>query len=515
MKIDPRPSALERQRRILGSLGILMIAAGLLLNVRAVEVLLVFDGNLESQASRGVILAAQVALVALGTVLLVLQGVPYSLWSGGAVAIGVISYALLIEPAPQRVLDCRAGEGNCFQTAIRAWYGTEDCWYSTPERCKPLRRDLQSISYVTDFTNYVKGPFSLSPPMAEPIDVELRSPWDLDFLPDGTMVITEREGRVVQVGPDWSRTLLEIQPLVSWGAGLLSVAVDPEFEETQRLFLYSWTGFDTSHPEFSERPEWLARILGQVSSYRLDGDSLRREGIVLDSIPGSPMHPGGRMAIGPDGKLYISTGDAHDEHLAQDLESLAGKILRLNLDGSVPEDNPFPGSPVYSLGHRNPQGLAWHPVTGELYQAEHGPDRMDEVNRVVPGGNYGWPGMSCGDDTPWEVEGFDRSAATLPVKCFDDYTMAPSGIAFMDDPESPWYGSLFVAGLRGKHVRRFEIEGSDVRSEEIFFVAEGPGQRGFQNLQRDISHRIRHVAVRDGAIYVLGNERGLIRLVPQ
>ena len=129
------------------------------------------------------------------------------------------------------------------------------------------------------------------------------------------------------------------------------------------------------------------------------GDRAADHHVVLDHIPGDTRHDGCRIRFGPDGYLYATTGDATDPDLSQNLDSLAGKVLRLAADGSVPPDNPFPGSLVYTWGHRNPQGLDWHPVTGALFITEHGPDRDDEVNILLPGQNYGWPDVtgSAGD----------------------------------------------------------------------------------------------------------------------
>ena len=183
-------------------------------------------------------------------------------------------------------------------------------------------------------------------------------------------------------------------------------------------------------------------------------------------------HNGGRVKIGPDHKLYVTTGDAGDKANAQERQSLAGKILRLALDGKVPADNPFPHSYVFSYGHRNPQGLAWN-EDGHLYSAEHGPTAHDEINRIVPGHNYGWPVITGGET---------KKGLETPLFHSGDETWAPSGLSFAD-------GKLYIAGLRGVQIRRFDL--THERSERIF---QGVG-------------RLRDVWVDDRAIYVITNNR--------
>ncbi len=231
--------------------------------------------------------------------------------------------------------------------------------------------------------------------------------------------------------------------------------------------------------------------------------------LVLDALPGSLAHPGGRLEFGPDGLLYATTGDGGKVALAQDPDTLYGKILRIHPDGTIPDDNPIPGSPVYSRGHRNPQGLAWQPGTLALYESEHGPWRFDEVNHIVPGGNYGWKALKCDqENSPIEILGEVRS----PAVCFDQWTMGPSGMTFVDDPDSPWFGDLFLTGLRGGHLRRLRFDGDRVAESEIFFFSGGryPGDE----LRNKLSLRLRDVEYRDGSLYVLGDIRGLVQITP-
>jgi len=176
--------------------------------------------------------------------------------------------------------------------------------------------------------------------------------------------------------------------------------------------------------------------------------------VLLDGIMGAANHDGGRVKFGPDGKLYLTMGEAQNPELAQDTKSLNGKILRINSDGTIPVDNPFSGSPVYSYGHRNPQGLAWQPGTGRLYATEHGPSGglkgtgKDEVNYIEPGNNYGWPVIAGGET---------REGMVSPViQSGQSETWAPSGATFVTG--GPWGGSLLFAGLRGQTLYRLTLD---------------------------------------------------------
>lgn len=266
-------------------------------------------------------------------------------------------------------------------------------------------------------------------PVKEEIGVEivaqnLEVPWSLDFAPDGRLFFTERAGQVSVVDKGQVQLVTEF-PVASGGeAGLLGLALDPDFLDNGYIYVYYTYQLD-------------GNLFNRVSRFR---ETKGEEEIILDSIPGARIHDGGRIKFGPDNRLYITTGDATVPALAQDLDSLAGKILRINPDGSVPEDNPFEGSPVYSYGHRNPQGLAWHPATGKLYITEHGAIANDEINLIEPGKNYGWPSVECESERP---------EYTDPLVCFRQ-TVALSGSAFFRN-------SLFFASLRGAHLHRLDF----------------------------------------------------------
>jgi len=218
-------------------------------------------------------------------------------------------------------------------------------------------------------------------PLAASVAKKLDIPWALDFLPDGSIIFTERAGRIrlidIREGllPDPLLTIDEVEH--TGEGGLLGIAVHPDFTQNQFIYVY-YTYRDG------------AGLANKVVRFRMQDRDLLDEKLVIDGIPGASIHDGGRIKFGPDRLLYITTGDAAVSDSAQDKNSLAGKILRLNDEGIVPENNPFPGSPVYSFGHRNPQGLAWDDK-GRLWATEHGSQAYDELNLIEPGKNYGWP----------------------------------------------------------------------------------------------------------------------------
>jgi aldose sugar dehydrogenase len=276
----------------------------------------------------------------------------------------------------------------------------------------------------------------------------LRVPWSIDFLPGGELIFTERNGRISIFNGDERRTVADIPVGDVTEAGMHGVTLHPNFENNRLVYLYYATENDN-----------------RVVRYVL-GEQLQEDMIILSGIPLARIHNGGALKFGPDGLLYITTGDAAEPSLAQDLNSLAGKILRINDDGSIPEDNPF-GNQVFSYGHRNPQGLAW--IGDQLYSSEHGPSRHDEVNLIVAGGNYGWP-QRCDEQGEETI---------LPIRCYTDFTLAPASL----DSDG---NILYVAGLRGTQIRKLAIENSEVVGEEEIVSDKG---------------RIRALAIRDGVLY--------------
>ncbi|MBP2028925.1 glucose/arabinose dehydrogenase [Acetoanaerobium pronyense] len=302
----------------------------------------------------------------------------------------------------------------------------------------------------------------------EVIGEGLEIPWEIVPLPDGRILVTERPGRVLILGVGEIYTVQEAEHVGE--GGLLGIEISPEFDQNRHVFLYY------TYREGN-------KILNRVSRFTLEENRLDNEVYILDAIPGARVHNGGRLKFGPDEKLYITTGDAQVPELSQDINSLAGKILRINSDGSIPEDNPFENSPVFAYGLRNPQGLAWHPISGDLFASDHGPTSQDEINLILPGANYGWPIVTCNQgDTEYED----------PFVCYSDFTLAPSGIAFLS-LENLSESNLYVAGLRGNMVMRIDLEDdvSFIRQEELF------NEYG----------RIRSVVYHEGSLYIATNNR--------
>ena len=270
--------------------------------------------------------------------------------------------------------------------------------------------------------------------VAEDLDV----PWEVIVLDKDRYLVTERTGDLVLID-NGERAVIERfdeldSPLLGEG-GLLGIAVHPEFDENGYLYVYQTVDRDA--------------VENTIRRFEVDleGRELHDETVIIDGIPSDRIHNGGRIAFGPDGLLYITTGDAADAELAQDTDSLAGKILRLNADGSVPESNPF-DSAVYSYGHRNAQGITWDDE-GRLWSTEHGPAAQDELNVVEPGANYGWPNITDTETNP-EME--------TPAFSSGQYeTWAPAGAAYND-------GRVFFAGLRGERLYEAGVVDGEVVS---------------------------------------------------
>lgn len=246
----------------------------------------------------------------------------------------------------------------------------------------------------------------------------IETPWGLDFLPDGAALVSERDtGRILRVVPGQpAEQVYEVPGVVAGGeGGLLGIAVSPRYAEDRYVFAYFTAAADNRIVRFR---------LGEPPQ------------VVFDGIAKAGNHNGGRIAFGPDGMLYVGTGDAGRRATSQDPDSPNGKILRLTPDGAPAPGNPRPGSPVYSLGHRNVQGLAWD-AAGRLFAAEFGQNDVDEINLIEPGRNYGWP----------EVEGTGGTGRgfTDPLVTWSTDEASPSGIAVTAN-------TLYAAALRGERL---------------------------------------------------------------
>ncbi len=279
------------------------------------------------------------------------------------------------------------------------------------------------------------------PEVVEVLADGLSVPWGIDFLPDGTALVTERNsGRVLAI--DERGTVSEIGGLPQVSAegesGLLGVAVSPDFERDRSVYFYVTTAEDN-----------------RVVRSRFAGGGLGPSEVVLDGIPNGFIHDGGRLEFGPDGFLYVSTGETGQPELAQQRGSLGGKILRITPDGEPAPGNPDPSSPVWSWGHRNVQGLAFDDA-GRLWASEFGDSTFDELNLIEKGGNYGWPmveGRGGGSDL------------TNPQVVWDTSEASPSGLAHLD-------GHLWLAALRGERLWRVDVSGGRASEPTDFFVGE-------------------------------------------
>lgn len=278
---------------------------------------------------------------------------------------------------------------------------------------------------------------------------QLHVPWGMDELPDGQILFNERNGRVNSLDMTTGRQVLLMERPVNDQAegGLLGLAIDPEFEQNHFVYIY----------ETTETGNRIVRLIFQ-------NNSLQDDQVILEGIPRAKYHDGGILRFGPDGYLYVGTGDARQPELAQDKNSLAGKILRIDRDGIAATDNPFKNA-VYSYGHRNVQGLAWN-NQGQLFATEHGPSGElngwcchDELNKIIPGGNYGWPNV-IGDDN---CEG-----CIAPLAHSGDDTWAPGGLIYVqDNGPTTLQGKLVLACLRGQQLLVFSE--NSTKPEEVLF----------------------------------------------
>lgn len=294
----------------------------------------------------------------------------------------------------------------------------------------------------------------------------LNHPWSIAFLPGGSALVSERPGGLLRLDTRTGarRTLSGTPRVAAVGqGGLLDVEPHPAFAGNRLVYLSYATGRN-------------GRYATSIARGRLTDSGLEDVEVLftMNRPSGGPLHFGSRLVFGADGMLYASLGERGERHRAQDPADHAGAIIRLRDDGTAPADNPFAAgggaAEVYSFGHRNPQGLAVHPVTGRLWSHEHGPQGGDEINVIEAGVNYGWPVISYGAEYGSGAPIGSGAAAPGMAQPVLHWTpsIAPSGMTFYDGDRFPgWRGDLFAGALAGRHLRRVQLDGERVVAQEV------------------------------------------------
>lgn len=341
----------------------------------------------------------------------------------------------------------------------------------------------------------------------------LERPWAIAFLPKGRMLVTERPGRLRVVAPDGTLSV-PVAGLPAMDArgqgGLLDVVLDPDFAKNELIY---WS--------YAEGREGGANNTAVARGRFVDGAVPRVENVqvIFHQSPSlvSNLHFGSRLVFGRDGKLFIALGERSIEegrHQAQRMDGLLGKVARINPDGTIPADNPFAGKPgvrpeIWSLGHRNIQSAALHPITGELWEVEHGAKGGDELNIVRKGRDYGWPTISYGIEyrgTPITGGITAKEGMEQPTYYWDP-VIAPSGMAFYTADLFPaWKGSVFIGGLGSTNLVRLALDGDKVVGEERLLTDLQPKRERLRDVRQGP----------EGALYILTDEpQGrLLKLVP-
>lgn len=305
----------------------------------------------------------------------------------------------------------------------------------------------------------------------------LDAPWSIARSND-VFYLSERPGKIIKIdGNKKTEQQVDLDKEVSTAAeaGLLGFVLAPDFKDSKEAYAY-YTYEDNGQ-------------FNRIVKLKLENDTWKEEEVLIDKIPSGQYHHGGRLKIGPDDKLYATTGDASDEQNAQDKDTLGGKILRINLDGSKPKDNPMSNSYVYSYGHRNPQGIVWTP-DGQMYASEHGNQANDEINEIKEGHNYGWPVIEGNEE--------NNNMETPIFTSGSDDTWAPSGIAFKD-------GIIYSAALRGEGIMKFDVEKDEMKkvatkygrirdvyivNNDLYFVSNNTDGRGNPSQNDDKMYKV-------------------------
>jgi len=370
---------------------------------------------------------------------------------------------------------------------------------------------MQMLARAIAFTLLI-APCFIHPVLASPFKVEtvvsdLEHPWGMAFLPDGRILVAERAGRlrIVERGELLASPVAGLPAIEPIGqGGLLDIALHPDYQNN------GWLYFSYAEPAEG----FFTNDYGTaVARAKLDGNRLKELQVIfsMNKKSGGGRHFGSRLIFDRDNFLYITTGDRGERERAQDLGDHAGSVIRLHDDGRIPADNPFvktegTRAEIYSYGHRNPQGMALHPTTGEVWLHEHGPQGGDEINRILPGRNYGWPVITYGKNyvTGTRIgEGTHKSGMEQPLYQWTP-SIAPSGMAFYSgDAFKEWRGNLFVGALKFQLLVRLELDDHKVVNEQRL-------------LERQLG-RIRDVRNGpDGLLYLLtdADEGAIVRLLP-
>jgi glucose/arabinose dehydrogenase len=370
----------------------------------------------------------------------------------------------------------------------------------------PVETEAANTAYPPAFEGQTRiaGIRTQTAYQADVVNSNLTKPWGIAALPDGRFLITEKKGtmRIASATGTLSDAITGIPEVNSAGqGGLLGLCIDPAFDQNRTVY---WV--------YSEPlPEGNLTSVGK-GKLAMDEKTIENATVIYRATPAhaSNLHYGGRILFSKEGHLYVSTGERSDKEtrpLAQDLNAGLGKIIRITPDGKPVEGNPFIGTAnarpeIYSYGHRNVQGIAFHPVTGDLWENEFGPRGGDEVNLVMPGKNYGWPDITYGleysggkiGDAIQQKPGMEQ-----PVYYWDP-VISPSGMTFYNSDVIPeWKNNLFIGSLSGTHICRLVIEDNKVTGEERLLAEEG--QRF-----RDITQG------KDGALYAVTDEGRLYRI---
>lgn len=349
---------------------------------------------------------------------------------------------------------------------------------------------------------------SAGPLTATVVAEGLSHPWALAQLPDGRMLITERSGNLVVVNAGAIGAPIAGTPDVynQGQGGLLDIALAPDFAESGRIYLsFAERAADAGQPRGQGTAVMSARLVLEGDNGRLEDQKVIFR---MNNFTGTNRHFGSRIVVGQDGNLFVTLGERGDSARAQDMTDLAGAVVRIAPDGSVPADNPKPAGwapELWSKGHRNPQGATLR-ADGQLFTVEHGARGGDEVNNPQPGANYGWPVITYGVDYSGAPIGVGTEKAGLEQPLFYwDPSISPSGLDFYDSALIPgWNGDLLTGGLSGQVLVRLDVEGDEIVGEERLFA----GQLG----------RVRDVKTgADGAIYLITDQDNgqLIRVAPE